>query len=104
MEKFCIQSCSKPLNYSVAISDLGADKVHESVGHEPSGQSFNAIILDRDSKWTVILLKCIASCGVIIFFFILSCLTVSYHAMLSCVVSYCTLPNSGLSHIMGCLT
>ncbi len=96
MEKFCIQSCSKPLNYSVAISDLGADKVHESVGHEPSGQSFNAIVLDRDSKWTVL---CYVELYGVVSCHILSCLTMSYHAMLCCVVSYC-----GLSHIVGCLT
>ena len=50
LEPFCIQSCSKPLSYALAISDLGAEEVHRWIGQEPSGQSFNAITLDRQSE------------------------------------------------------
>ena len=44
---FCIQSCSKPLSYCVAHEMLGSDYVHDRVGYEPSGQSFNAFVLNK---------------------------------------------------------
>ncbi|CAH1775805.1 unnamed protein product [Owenia fusiformis] len=47
---FCLQSCSKPLNYSLAVSDLGAEEVHRYVGQEPSGRSFNELSLDQKKK------------------------------------------------------
>ncbi|CAH1796210.1 unnamed protein product [Owenia fusiformis] len=47
---FCIQSCSKPLNYALALTDMGAEKVHSYVGQEPSGRSFNEICLDSSNK------------------------------------------------------
>jgi glutaminase len=41
---FSIQSMCKPFNYSFAVEELGAEKVNEHVGNEPSGRAFN----DRD--------------------------------------------------------
>jgi len=43
---FTIQSCSKPITYCMAEKERGSDKVKRHVGHEPSGQAFNAFILD----------------------------------------------------------
>ena len=45
---FCLQSCSKPLTYCIVRELLGRQKVHSRVGYEPSGQSFNAHVLNRD--------------------------------------------------------
>lgn len=45
---FCLQSCSKPLSYCIAHDLLGRDKLHKKVGYEPSGQSFNAFILNKN--------------------------------------------------------
>ena len=47
---FCIQSCSKPLMYCLAQEELGEDKIHEYVGYEPSGNKFNAFILNENGK------------------------------------------------------
>jgi len=44
---FCLQSCSKPLSYCIAHDLLGRDEVHQHVGYEPSGQAFNAFILNK---------------------------------------------------------
>lgn len=49
-ENFCIQSCSKPLTYGVAIEDNGIEKVNEHIGIEPSGQSFNAFVFNDENK------------------------------------------------------
>lgn len=46
-DKFCLQSCSKPLSYCIAYDDLGKEELHQRVGYEPSGQAFNAFILNR---------------------------------------------------------
>ena len=46
--KFCVQSTCKPINYSIALDLHGTDKVHEHIGREPSGKSFNAIMLNRN--------------------------------------------------------
>jgi glutaminase len=43
---FCLQSSSKPINYSLALEEHGRDKVHQHVGREPSGISFNALSLN----------------------------------------------------------
>jgi glutaminase len=43
---FCIQSLSKPINYAIALETFGEDKVHEHVGREPSGISFNGLVLN----------------------------------------------------------
>lgn len=45
---FCIQSCSKALNYAINVSDLGPDAVHRHLGKEPSGVGFNQIALDKN--------------------------------------------------------
>ena len=45
---FCLQSCSKPLNYCIVRELLGKDKVHSHVGYEPSGQTFNAHVLNKN--------------------------------------------------------
>ena len=42
---FCIQSCSKPISYLIALNEFGADYVHDSIGTEPSGQKFNKMVL-----------------------------------------------------------
>ena len=44
-DQFCIQSCSKPLSYLLALSQFGTEYVHNSVGLEPSGRAFNEICL-----------------------------------------------------------
>lgn len=43
---FCLQSSCKPINYCMALEELGEDKVHSHVGREPSGQSFNELTLN----------------------------------------------------------
>lgn len=43
---FCMQSCMKPFQYAVAISNHTSDHVHSYVGKEPSGHLFNAITLN----------------------------------------------------------
>jgi glutaminase len=43
---FSVQSTSKPISYAIALENLGPNKVHKHVGHEPSGVSFNAITLN----------------------------------------------------------
>ena len=45
--KFCLQSCSKPLSYLIAYNLLGKNKIHVCVGYEPSGQTYNAFILNN---------------------------------------------------------
>jgi glutaminase len=44
---FCIQSISKPINYAIALEGLGEDIVHQHVGREPSGISFNGLVLNE---------------------------------------------------------
>ena len=44
---FCLQSCSKPLSYCIAYDEHGKEELHKHVGYEPSGQSFNAFILNK---------------------------------------------------------
>ena len=45
---FGLQSCSKPLSYCIAYDELGKDDLHSRVGYEPSGQAFNAFILNKN--------------------------------------------------------
>eukprot|EP00043_Microstomoeca_roanoka_P007656 m.73856 g.73856 ORF g.73856 m.73856 type:complete len:468 (+) comp13917_c0_seq1:465-1868(+) len=45
---FTLQSCVKPLLYNVALSMVG-DRVHDHIGHEPSGKRFNAFALDDNN-------------------------------------------------------
>lgn len=47
---FTIQSISKPFVYGLALEDHGRDGVLERVGVEPSGEAFNAIVLDEVSN------------------------------------------------------
>lgn len=44
---FSIQSVSKPFLYGHALQKLGKDRVLAKVGVEPTGDSFNAIVLDE---------------------------------------------------------
>ena len=43
--EFCVQSCSKPISYLIAVEENGFEKVHECMGCEPSGVEFNKAIL-----------------------------------------------------------
>ena len=45
---FCVQSCSKPINYGIALEKLGSENVHNYVGKEPSGRNFNELCLNED--------------------------------------------------------
>ncbi len=45
--EFSIQSMSKPFTYGQALKNLGAERVLQSVGVEPTGEAFNSIILDN---------------------------------------------------------
>lgn len=45
-ELFSIQSISKTISYCIALEEAGNDQLHERIGREPSGHSFNAITLD----------------------------------------------------------
>lgn len=47
---FTLQSSGKPINYALAINELGAETVHKYVGHEPSGETFNFIKLSPENK------------------------------------------------------
>lgn len=47
---FTLQSCSKPISYAIALSELGADSVHKYIGQEPSGRNFNELVLDYSKK------------------------------------------------------
>ena len=45
---FCLQSTCKPINYCIAHEELGEDFVHNHIGREPSGRSFNEMALNND--------------------------------------------------------
>lgn len=45
--KFCVESAGKPVSYAIALEYLGEDIVHQHVGKEPSGQSFNELTLNQ---------------------------------------------------------
>merc|ERR1711871_276703 len=45
---FCIQSCSKPISYCIAVEEHGEKKVHNHVGREPSGKNFNELCLGEN--------------------------------------------------------
>ncbi|MGQ4003541.1 glutaminase A [Francisellaceae bacterium CB52] len=47
MHPYCVQSTSKAITYCIATELNGEDKVHEHVGREPSGVTFNAIALNK---------------------------------------------------------
>ena len=45
---FCLQSVSKTVSYCLALDEHGTEAVHQHVGREPSGQSFNELALNRN--------------------------------------------------------
>lgn len=47
---FCLQSCVKPLEYAIAVNDLGSELTHHFVGKEPSGFRFNKLSLNEDGE------------------------------------------------------
>lgn len=47
---YTFQSTIKPLLYNVAINLVGEGEVHKHIGCEPSGQRFNAFVLDEDGN------------------------------------------------------
>jgi glutaminase len=47
---FTIQSISKPFMYGLALEDHGLEHVLSKVGVEPTGEAFNAIVLDEVSN------------------------------------------------------
>ncbi len=47
---FTIQSISKPFVYGLALEDHGLEHVLSKVGVEPTGEAFNAIVLDESSN------------------------------------------------------
>ncbi|XP_058499564.1 glutaminase liver isoform, mitochondrial-like [Solea solea] len=47
---FCLQSCVKPLEYAIAVHELGSEDVHQFVGKEPSGFRFNKLSLNEEDK------------------------------------------------------
>ncbi len=49
-QEFTMQSVSKPFVYGLALEDHGRDYVLSKVGVEPSGDAFNAIVLDEQSN------------------------------------------------------
>ena len=49
-QNFTIQSISKPFVYGLALEDHGLEHVLSKVGVEPTGEAFNAIVLDEQSN------------------------------------------------------
>ena len=49
-KKRSIYFSSKPLNYAIALNELGPEIVHKYVGQEPSGGKFNDLNLDYNKK------------------------------------------------------
>ena len=47
-ERFTLQSSCKPFLYCAALEEHGVDKVHQHVGREPSGVSFNELALNKN--------------------------------------------------------
>ena len=45
---FCLQSVSKVVSYSLALEEHGTEAMHQHVGREPSGQSFNELALNPE--------------------------------------------------------
>lgn len=45
-DRFTIQSVVKPFVYALALADSGSDAVHDAVGVEPTGEAFNALVLE----------------------------------------------------------
>lgn len=49
-QRFTIQSVSKPFTYGLALEEWGIDHVLSKVGVEPTGEAFNAVVLDEASR------------------------------------------------------
>jgi glutaminase len=49
-QTFSIQSVSKPFVFGMALEDHGREAVLKKVGVEPTGEAFNAIVLDENSN------------------------------------------------------
>lgn len=49
-EEFCLQSCSKIITYLLACQLVGTKKVHQHIGHEPSGRAFNDYCLNSSGQ------------------------------------------------------
>ncbi len=47
-EIFCAQSTCKPVTYAIALDTVGRNMVHQHVGREPSGRSFNELTLNAN--------------------------------------------------------
>ncbi len=47
---YCVQSCSKPITYCLALEENGEAQVHSFVGTEPSGKTFNDLALNAQGK------------------------------------------------------
>lgn len=47
---FTIQSMSKAFTFGLALEDHGRDYVMSKVGNEPTGEAFNAIVLDEETN------------------------------------------------------
>jgi glutaminase len=45
---YCVQSTCKPINYCMALEQLGEASVHQHIGREPSGHGFNELTLNKD--------------------------------------------------------
>lgn len=45
----CVQSCSKPISYCIAVEENGEEIVHNHIGREPSGKNFNELCLNSDN-------------------------------------------------------
>jgi glutaminase len=48
--EFTAQSCMKPVNYCIALEELGEESVHATVGREPSGRGFNELTLNSENR------------------------------------------------------
>lgn len=49
-QAFTIQSVSKPFVYALALTDVGPERMLRHVGVEPSGDTFNSILLDPSDR------------------------------------------------------
>lgn len=49
-QPFTIQSISKPFVFALALADRGSEEVLARIGVEPSGDSFNSILLDAADR------------------------------------------------------
>lgn len=47
---FPIESTCKPVSYCLALEEHGEKAVHDLIGHEPSGLSFNELTLDKHNR------------------------------------------------------